>query len=48
MSTQVNTQMQEQKKPWTFKGKNIADIVIFLGMFINVVVIMLILYFFVF
>jgi hypothetical protein len=40
--------MHEPKKPWMLKGKNLADIVIFLGMAINAVVILLILYFFVF
>lgn len=44
----VNAQMHEPKKPWMLKGKNLADIVIFLGMAINAVVILLILYFFVF
>ena len=43
----VNAQMHEQKKQWMLKGKNLADIVIFLGMAINAVVILLILYFFV-
>jgi len=40
--------MQDEKRPWTIKGKNLADIVIFIGMSINAVVILLILYFFVF
>jgi hypothetical protein len=39
---------EEQKRPWSIKGKNLADVVIFLGMMTNAVVIMLILYFFVF
>lgn len=43
----VNAPMNEQKKLWTLKGKNLADIVIFLGMVINAVVILMILYFFV-
>lgn len=40
--------MQEKKNTWILKGKNLADIVILLGMLINAVVIILILYFFVF
>ena len=40
--------MQESNLPRFLKGKNLADLVIFLGMMINAVVILLILYFFVF
>tara|TARA_B100001964_G_scaffold241146_1_gene312770 strand:- start:6105 stop:6239 length:135 start_codon:yes stop_codon:yes gene_type:complete len=44
----VSEQVREDKKPWMFKGKNLADILIFTGMLINAAVIILILYFFVF
>jgi|GEM_PF-719536 hypothetical protein len=40
--------MHKEKRPWKLKGKNIADVVIFLGMLINAIVIVLILYFFAF
>ncbi len=41
----MNAQAHEGRR--LLKGKNLADVVIFLGMFINAVVVLLILYFFV-